>query len=110
MRISQFSFKNEKKGWELLPVTFSDLTLLVGVSGVGKSQILKAIAAVGGIASGKNKPGYRWEITFKDESNRSCNWSGEFDVPDDEGNWLFEELELFASVEVIADTRGKSRI
>ncbi|MDM8527422.1 hypothetical protein QUF58_04350 [Anaerolineales bacterium HSG24] len=43
MRIKQFSYENKRLGWKLNPVEFSTVNLLVGASGVGKTQILDAL-------------------------------------------------------------------
>ncbi len=43
MRIDRFTYRNSTLEWELEPVAFSDLTLLVGVSGAGKIKILDAV-------------------------------------------------------------------
>ncbi|MBD2293452.1 hypothetical protein H6G06_08115 [Anabaena sphaerica FACHB-251] len=43
MKINQLSYYNHELEWQLEPITFSDLTLLVGISGVGKTQIIKSI-------------------------------------------------------------------
>jgi putative ribosome biogenesis GTPase RsgA len=43
MKIKEIFFKNKTHPWELKRTSFTDLTLLVGVSGVGKTQILNNI-------------------------------------------------------------------
>jgi hypothetical protein len=43
MKILELAYEDKATGWKLNPVQFSDLNLLVGVSGVGKTKILKAI-------------------------------------------------------------------
>lgn len=46
MSISSFSFKNHLRGWELNQVSFDDFNLLVGISGAGKTQILRSLQSV----------------------------------------------------------------
>jgi ABC-type proline/glycine betaine transport system ATPase subunit len=41
MKIQSFAYKNTFQGWGFDKIDFFDLTLLVGVSGVGKTQILQ---------------------------------------------------------------------
>lgn len=43
MKINHFKYCNHEYEWKLEPVFLSNLTLLVGASGVGKTQILEAI-------------------------------------------------------------------
>jgi hypothetical protein len=43
MKIKKVAFWDNELEWRFEPIYFSDLALLVGVSGVGKTQILKVI-------------------------------------------------------------------
>ncbi len=43
MKIQSLYFKNGKLGWEVKPIKFQNLNLLVGLSGAGKSQIIRAL-------------------------------------------------------------------
>ncbi len=58
MTIKKFSFTEQVGGWTLNETTFGALNLLVGVSGVGKSRILKALSAVKW--AGLLNATYRW--------------------------------------------------
>lgn len=78
MEILKFSFKDNLHHWELEPIEFSDFNLLVGVSGVGKTQILNSIGTVGDIASGTEFNGVSWDITFSVPKEGKYNWTGEF--------------------------------
>ena len=71
----------------------SKLTLLVGASGVGKTQILRALMALKQIAGGSSINGINWKIQFNTLSNQHYIWEGEFenkgidifiDIDDDE--------------------------
>ena len=84
MRISKFEFENTLDKWRLMPVEFSDLTLLVGVSGVGKTRVLRSLSSLVWISAGKSKAGHKWSIEFTDEELRSCVWTGEFEPLDDQ--------------------------
>jgi hypothetical protein len=74
MLIERFEYQATGSGWTLQPTDFfPDLTLLVGVSGVGKTQILKSIRRVKQLASTKSPRdgwGDRWSITFQIDGRR----------------------------------------
>jgi len=78
MKINSLKYKDGFEGWELSQLDFFDLTLLVGVSGVGKTQILTAIRNIKKIARGQPLNGVEWEISFENNGN-DYNWSGEFE-------------------------------
>ncbi|MCX4244071.1 AAA family ATPase [Paraliomyxa miuraensis] len=65
MSILRFEFQDDSRSpWHLEPVEFSELTLLVGISGAGKTLTLNSIAAVCAAARGRNSGLYdcRWAI------------------------------------------------
>jgi ABC-type Na+ transport system ATPase subunit NatA len=79
------SDRNHVTGWELAPMEFGDVNLLVGVSGVGKTKILEAIRSLQKIALGDNSShqytnGVEWNITFSMSSNSVCIWNGKFNI------------------------------
>jgi ABC-type proline/glycine betaine transport system ATPase subunit len=43
MKIKKVAFWDNELEWRFEPIYFSDLALLVGVSGVGQTQVLKVI-------------------------------------------------------------------
>lgn len=92
MKIKKFSFYNKESEWKLEPISFSDLTLLVGVSGVGKTQILDAILDIKRIAGGQACNGASWEIIFLVQDGREYFWSGEFEKKD---SFFDGDLSLF---------------
>jgi ABC-type dipeptide/oligopeptide/nickel transport system ATPase component len=79
MRINKISFKNKVEDWELTELSFYNLTLLVGVSGAGKTQILRAILDIKKIAEGRAINGVSWNIDFS-ENNLNYKWTGEFEI------------------------------
>jgi predicted ATPase len=84
MNIKSLKIKNNFLGWEFDEITFSsNLTLLVGVSGVGKTQILQAIANLQDIVNGKSINGFEWSIKFTTNSNKEFLWQGAFSVVED---------------------------
>jgi predicted ATPase len=79
MRINSLAFFNKSTHLGLENITFDKLTLLVGASGVGKTQILKAIISLKNIASGDSVNGISWNINFDNIDGSNYNWSGEYE-------------------------------
>ncbi len=85
MLLLSLKFNDPQAGWQLEEVRFNkDITLLVGLSGVGKTRILDTIGQLQQIAYGKSDSGNwgrSWEIKFR-ESGDEYLWSGEFESRD----------------------------
>jgi hypothetical protein len=83
MKIKTIEYYNKALDWRLNPVdftnSFSNLTLLVGVSGVGKTQIIKSILNLKRIVNGESLNGVQWDITFETTNNIEYRWKGEFE-------------------------------
>lgn len=79
MKIKELWFKNNRYKWELEKTAFSDLTLLVGASGVGKTQILNAIMKLINISNGYAYNGIEWDFRFTADSGEDYRWTGEFE-------------------------------
>jgi predicted ATPase len=79
MTILNFKFEDKSFDWQLAEFPLNKLTLLVGASGVGKTQILKAIVALKRIANGQSLNGISWKIEFKTLSDQKYIWEGEFE-------------------------------
>lgn len=79
MKINSLSVSDAQYGWGFQDVKFFDLTLLVGVSGVGKTQILNSIHALKNIASGGAKAGLAWKVESTTLSGAHYLWEGEFE-------------------------------
>jgi ABC-type Na+ transport system ATPase subunit NatA len=79
MKIKEISFKNNAHPWELVSTKFPDLTLLVGVSGVGKTQILNNIMKLVNISNGHVYNGVEWDLHFTGDNNENYRWAGEFE-------------------------------
>jgi ABC-type proline/glycine betaine transport system ATPase subunit len=69
MKIKRVAFWDNLREWRFEPIDFSNLALLVGVSGVGKTQILKGILNLQRIANGASLNGLAWEVTFSTVNN-----------------------------------------
>lgn len=79
MTILNFKFEDTTFDWQLAEFSLNKLTLLVGASGVGKTQILKAIIALKRIANGQSLNGISWKIEFTTLSNQKYIWEGAFE-------------------------------
>lgn len=79
MQLKSLKYHDRTWNWLLNQVDFTELTLLVGASGVGKTRIIEAIADLRRIALGQNRPGVVWEVEFS-INEQSYRWSGEFDT------------------------------
>ncbi len=79
MRISTISYHDQALKWELQKADFETLTLLVGASGVGKTQILNSILKLKSIANGKSISGINWDIEFATLNDNNYKWIGEFE-------------------------------
>lgn len=94
MKVLNLTYQDKALKWSLKSANFDNLTLLVGASGVGKTQILKSIMRLKSIADGKSISGIKWNIIFETLDNLIFEWSGEFenkgdiDFSDDEDDEL----------------------
>ncbi len=78
MKIKKLTYSDNIQKWQLSSIDFDNLTLLVGISGAGKTQILNSILSLRDIASGESKNGVEWCIEFVDENN-TYKWEGKFE-------------------------------
>lgn len=78
MKIVSLEAFNKHNSLKINKITFNDFTLLVGASGVGKTQILNAISQIKNIANGETVSGFCWKLGFIADG-KFCNWSGEFE-------------------------------
>ena len=86
MQLVSIEINDPAAGWRLERTEFfPDVTLLVGLSGVGKTRILESIKKLSSISRGKTSAkffGISWKIQFKHEAKEFC-WSGEFGAADE---------------------------
>lgn len=80
MKIQKVAFWDKELEWRFEQIDFSNLALLVGVSGVGKTQILKGILSLQQIANGASLNGLAWDVTFSTVNNVEYRWQGEFET------------------------------
>ena len=79
MRIIRFSYYDKTRNWGFENLEFLKLTLLVGASGVGKTQILRAIENIIQVSDGTSFNGITWDITFESIAGNIYHWTGEFE-------------------------------
>ncbi len=81
MKIYHLEYEDHEYQWKLEPVEFlPNLNLLVGISGVGKTEILKAISRLKKIANGASLNGVEWKIKFSTNDNINYYWQGKFEL------------------------------
>jgi ABC-type transport system involved in cytochrome c biogenesis ATPase subunit len=78
MYIKSLIYEDQSTDWKLEKIEFKPLTLLVGVSGVGKTQILKALLNLKQISRGRSLNGLKWEIEFRTSAGHDYKWCGAF--------------------------------
>lgn len=79
MYIKSLIYEDQSTDWKLELMEFKPLTLLVGATGVGKTQILKAIENLKKISNGSSINGLKWDIEFISSAGHDCKWSGAFE-------------------------------
>lgn len=94
MKIKEIWFKNNRHRWELERTTFSDLTLLVGASGVGKTKILNVIMRLINISKGYAYNGIEWDFHFAADEDEDYRWTGEFESIKEIEQREFKEEEI----------------
>ena len=80
MRINSFQYESKLRKWKFNTITFDRLTLLVGASGVGKTQILDAIEDLKRVAEGESLNGVKWHVNFTVNNGDIYDWKGEFEL------------------------------
>jgi predicted ATPase len=85
MNIKKLEYYDDEYKWRLAPVNFlPNLNLLVGVSGAGKTKILKAINGLKDIANGGSFNGVEWDFCFSaaddDGQEYEYCWAGKFET------------------------------
>lgn len=97
MRINKLTYINHNTGWNVRDMSIDQLTLLVGASGVGKTQILRAILDIAKIAKGTSYNGIEWDVSFQIDKSK-YEWKGRFEsVPEDDVSY-FEKGENSYSI------------
>ena len=92
MKILKFQFEDKSLEWRLEELSLCKLTLLVGASGVGKTQILRSLMALKEITEGESLNGIAWLIEFETLTKQKYIWQGEFE---NKGISIFNNKEYF---------------
>ena len=79
MKVNFISYADTDTNWNLEKVSFKNLTLLVGASGVGKTQILQTLLRLRSISRGESVSGTKWDIEFATIDGSVYRWSGEYE-------------------------------
>lgn len=81
MKLLRLSYQDLSSGLSIYSCEFfPDLNLLVGISGAGKTSILKAISNLKRIANGASLNGVKWDVEFLTNDHVRYHWLGEFEV------------------------------
>ncbi len=81
MKLLRLSYQDLSSGLSIDSCKFfPDLNLLVGISGAGKTSILKAISNLKRIANGASINGVKWDVELLTNDNVRYHWLGEFEV------------------------------
>ncbi len=80
MVIQNLKIRNNHLGIEFEKIDFFKLTLLVGISGAGKTQLLNSITDLIKIAKGKSISGLEWNFTCNNIKGDVFNWNGKYET------------------------------
>ena len=81
MKLLRLSYQDLSSGLSIDSCKFfPDLNLLVGISGAGKTSILKAISNLKRITNGASVNGVKWDVEFLTNDHVRYHWLGEFEV------------------------------
>ena len=80
MKFKSITARNKRTGWNIENMQFNPmLTLLVGASGVGKTNVLNIVRMLTRVAKGESFNGFAWEVEFE-LNRRDYVWEGEFEI------------------------------
>lgn len=96
MQLVSIEINDPNVGWKLERAEFfSDVTLLVGLSGVGKTRILESIRKLSSISRGITSArffGIDWRLEFN-HGGSSFVWTGQYEAAGDDNDEIFSTLE-----------------
>lgn len=104
MKIKKLEYHDQKYQWKLEPVEFSEnINLFVGVSGSGKTRILRAINNLKSIVKGDSFEGVTWNVSFLTSDNIKYHWSGEF-AEKENTDFFYSDSEEKDKFKIISET------
>ncbi|TRU74882.1 MAG: ATP-binding protein [Microcystis viridis Mv_BB_P_19951000_S69] len=115
MKLLRLSYQDLASGLSIDSCEFfPDLNLLVGISGAGKTSILKAISNLKRIANGESINGVKWDVEFLTTAHIRYHWLGEFEVKKARSLIKIEEDEVNSNdgenkVSIISETLLKDQ-
>jgi AAA15 family ATPase/GTPase len=110
MKIQKFSFSHHRENWHIDEVSFDNFNLLVGPSGVGKTQILKALETIFGVALGREKlDDFEWTIHFS-HLDKSYTWFLKSSIPENEDIFEIESKQFEVIEERLIQLENKIEI
>ncbi|WP_254568105.1 AAA family ATPase [Oscillatoria sp. HE19RPO] len=119
MKLQNLEYHNQDYEWKLNPVEFTtNPTLLVGISGAGKTQIIRSIFNLKKIVNGASLNGVKWNTTFSTENGTIYRWQGEFETQksfirsEQDLNLEFQIIneKLYKNQEIIINRKGEDII
>ena len=113
MRLQSLTFEDQQSEWKLTNMEFlPGLTLLVGISGVGKARILRSLTTLKRLTSGDDGLrmwGTAWVITFSSNDHVRYVWEGSFEGKEEDdkdvSSNIFEEYPFRFSDEMLPQPR-----
>ncbi|MBO0348388.1 ATP-binding protein [Phormidium pseudopriestleyi FRX01] len=106
MKIQNIEYYDQEYEWRLDPVEFTtNPTLLVGISGAGKTQILRSIFNLKKIVNGASLNGVKWNTTFNTENGTIYRWEGEFET---QRSFISSEQDLDREYKIIIEKLYKN--
>ena len=103
MKILSFSYTDKTRNWSIEEINLNTITLLVGASGVGKTEILRALINIKSIAAGKLKENIKWQLCFNTVDENRYVWEGEFNKPALLATLTIKSEKLFLNNNLIVD-------
>lgn len=91
MIIHSLEYWDKASNWHIKPINFTNLTLLVGATGVGKTRILQALLNLKKIIEGESLNGLKWKISFL-ANEKEFIWEGEFSLNEKISNFYTKEI------------------
>lgn len=107
MKLTKLKYEDKTIDWSLQEMLLNRLTLLVGASGVGKTQILRSIMNLKKIVRGGSLNGVNWLLEFETIDNQVYKWEGEYE---NKGIEIFIDEDEDADVEMEEEDRNKPKI